>query len=105
MKTQVIIAVSLLALSSAYSSAYAHGEHKIFGTLESRVIEVVYDTPAYNRGIHSYPNLVPAAPFAQLEMIYMDQAAGQAIYSYPSAGQKQTVSFSPASSNYRLRLQ
>ena len=72
--------ISLIAMIAS-TAVNAHGEH----TIEQTVVTAVhYDTSAYNRGIHSYPILVPAEVISNINIIYVDKAVGPAIYSYPT---------------------
>lgn len=84
MKTQHLLkTLVLIASLTLANTSYAHGDHISNHSLESnQVTEVVYDNPAYNRGIHSYPNLLTAQPIEEA-VIYVKKAYGQAIYSYP----------------------
>jgi hypothetical protein len=74
MKT-TILGLMALAVSTA---AVAHGEHST-----KHFVKVYYDTPAHNRGIYSYPLIVPSVLISNHNIIYVDKAHGQAIYSYP----------------------
>lgn len=85
MKTQACIksafAIATLVLSA---TVHAHGDHTTTDNLDkTRIGQVFYDSPAYNRGIHSYPYLVPPVPFEKGHWLYIDKSEGQAIYSYP----------------------
>jgi hypothetical protein len=78
---QTIVAIASVIASGAVS---AHGDQLTTANLaKTQVVEVVYDDPAYNRGIHGYPNLVPSVPVERGNILYVDKAVGQAIYSYP----------------------
>jgi len=87
MKTQVIITASIVLTATLSSAvAYAHGDHITAETmLKNRVVEIVYDDPAINRGIHSYFNPIAAKTIGKDGQFYVSQAYGPAIYSYPSA--------------------
>jgi len=86
MKTQVIITASIVLTATLSSAvAYAHGDHITAETmLKNRVVEIIYDDPAINRGIHSYFNPIAAKTIDKSGQFYVSQAFGPAIYSYPS---------------------
>ncbi|OAI19506.1 hypothetical protein A1507_06885 [Methylomonas koyamae] len=85
MKTTNIIKTLVIAAGLFSGAAVAHGDRAVgSGHAASAAVQVLYDDPAYNRGIHSYPMLVPSVPIATVDMVYVDKANGQAIYSYPS---------------------
>ncbi|MDT4290132.1 hypothetical protein RO575_11235 [Methylomonas sp. MO1] len=85
MKTLNTIQVAIVLTAALVStSVQAQGDRIASGGfLNSWVAEVVYDNPAHNRGIHSYPNPLAPVVVAEKDMIYVDKAYGQAIYSYP----------------------
>ncbi|MCQ8116339.1 hypothetical protein [Methylomonas rosea] len=85
MKTLNTIQVAVvLTAVLASTSAQAHGDRITSGSFfDNWVAEVVYDNPAYNRGMHSYPNPLAPVVVAEKDIIYIDKAYGQAIYSYP----------------------
>lgn len=85
MKTTQIIKITTIAIALFSGAAWTHGDRGIgSGHTKSTAVQVIYDDPAYNRGIHSYPMLVPSVPIAEVDMVYVDKANGQAIYSYPT---------------------
>lgn len=86
MKTLTTVKATMIILANiATANVEAHGDHPSADRLAStQISEVIYDNPAYNRGIHGYPNLVPSVPIAKIDPIYVDKAHGPAIYSYPS---------------------
>lgn len=85
MKTRQIINTIVVVASLFSGAAVAHGDRAVgSGQPKTAAVQVLYDDPAYNRGIHSYPMLVPSVPIATVDMVYVDKANGQAIYSYPS---------------------
>lgn len=53
--------------------------------------EVLYQSKSANHAIHGYPSSVPAEVSAEPQMVYVSQAYGQAIYSYPHVGTEQAV--------------
>lgn len=79
-KIAAVIATVLMA-----ANVHAHGDRieAHGGEAATRIVEVVYDNPAYNRGIHGYANPVAAQTIGKVRAIYVDKAYGQAIYSYP----------------------
>ncbi len=82
MKTLQTIAIIMVMASAA--NVYAHGDHTTMDNVKNQQIaEVVYDNPAYNRGIHSYPNYIESKEWNQQEIFYVNKASGPAIYSYP----------------------
>lgn len=72
--------LSLILLTTS-NIVYAHGEHTIKQFIVS---EFQYDSSAYNRGIHSYPILVPSKKLNNINILYIDKSTGSAIYSYPT---------------------
>lgn len=83
MKTKAIIIWAGVVMSSA---AFAHGDRVSHDYMDNtQIAEVVYDSPAFNRGIHSYPIIVPQVPIAKINGFYVDRANGPAIYSYPKS--------------------
>lgn len=83
MKTPSIIVAALAVQSLTAGLAYAHGDHIISGHNTSQITEITYDHSAYNRGIHSYPVLVAPRVLNENDVVYIDRASGQAIFSYP----------------------
>lgn len=80
--------ICLVLAIIAATNVWAHGDHVMMDQSNShgqqnQVNEVIYDNPSYNRGIHSYPNYVKPEPWSTPEILYVDKASGQAIYSYP----------------------
>lgn len=53
--------------------------------------EVLYQSRSANHAIPGYPSSVPAEVSAQPQMVYVSQAYGPAIYSYPHVGTDQAV--------------
>ncbi|CAD6873019.1 hypothetical protein [Methylomonas fluvii] len=85
MKTLNTIQLAIVLTAALVSTGVqAHGDRTMSGNfLSSLIAEVVYDDPSFNRGIHGYPHPLAPAVVAEKEMIYVDKAHGQAIYSYP----------------------
>jgi hypothetical protein len=84
MKTQYIMTIFVWAINILImQEANAHGDQIFVGDQKSLVTEITYDDPAYNRGIHSYPNLIAPRTMDENDVIYIDKANGQAIFSYP----------------------
>lgn len=82
MKTFTII--SMIAAMAASTNLYAHGDHATMDHVQNhQITEVLYDNPAFNRGIHSYPNYIETQQWNQQQIFYVDKASGPAIYSYP----------------------
>ncbi|CAD6881507.1 hypothetical protein [Methylomonas albis] len=84
MKTLSTLQIAIvLTAAIASTGVQAHGDQITSGTVANGLVtEVMYDNPAYNRGIHGYPNPVAPLVIAEKQLIYVDQAHGQAIYSY-----------------------
>lgn len=85
MKTVTIVqTATVLTIAILSNTAHAHGDSITTGNrAASLVTEVLYDNPAYNRGVHSYPNPVAPKLIAKDHIVYIDKAHGQAVYSYP----------------------
>ncbi|OHX38192.1 hypothetical protein BJL95_13695 [Methylomonas sp. LWB] len=82
-KTIKIAAVIATVLMAANVRAHGDRIEDNSGEAKTAIAEVVYDNPAYSRGIHSYPNPIAEHPMGKARAIYVDKAYGQAIYSYP----------------------
>lgn len=83
MKNLTTLQIAIVLTAAVSTGVQAHGDQTSSGTVaNSLVTEVMYDNPAYNRGIHSYPNPVAPVEIAEKQLIYVDKAHGQAIYSY-----------------------
>jgi hypothetical protein len=74
MKLSILGSIAMLVSTTVF----AHGDHITEQTL---VTTIQYDSSAYNRGIYSYPLIIPSV-IAKHDIIYVDSANGQAIYSY-----------------------
>ena len=82
MKT--LATISIIMATAAASNVYAHGDHATMDHVQNhQITEVLYDNPAFNRGIHSYPNYIESREWDQQKIFYVDKASGPAIYSYP----------------------
>lgn len=73
----ILIAAGLLTSGLAL----AHGAQDMGPTPGT----VIYTNAAYTHAIHGAPNPAPEVAMTRLEPIYVSQANGPAIYSYPSA--------------------
>lgn len=75
------VAASLTSAGANAGGHYGHGGNT----------EVLYQSRAANNAIPGYPSSVPAEASAQPQMVYVSQAYGPAIYSYPHVGTEQAV--------------
>jgi hypothetical protein len=85
MKNLTTIQATIVIAAALVSTAVeAHGEHITANAIASSLVtEIVYDSPAHNRGIHGYPNPLAPVVIDEKSWIYIDKAHGQAVYSYP----------------------
>jgi hypothetical protein len=82
MKTHTKTIIAMIAAMSITSIANA--DTSTSGT-------VVYNSKAAVYSIHSAPNPIPARVVENAEMVYVSQANGPAIYSYPSSVEQKPV--------------
>jgi hypothetical protein len=86
MNTIHIVKAALIAVGIMTSGlALAHGAGEIGPADTAPAVTLIYTNAAYTHAIHGSPNSAPELVVGRPNPVYVSQAAGPAIYSYPGA--------------------
>lgn len=93
LKTTILffLATGLFASAPVWAG---HGSPASAGEGTTAETSLLYTSKALNHAIHSYLNIEGVEePAANPQIVYVDQAHGQAIYSYPRVGRDTVAAF------------